>query len=79
MNLPEPFQNRMKALLGSQYPDFEQALNDPPVKGLISGVKLPAAQLADQLPFSLNAVPYYANGFYLSAPSPGRGRRWSSA
>lgn len=72
MNLPEPFQNRMKALLGSQYPDFEQALNDPPVKGLISGVKLPAAQLADQLPFSLNAVPYYANGFYFSAPSPGR-------
>jgi len=72
MTLPPSFVARMQRLLQDEYPSFEKALFAPPVKGLITSVKMSAEELAAQSPFPLESVPYNPSGFYFSAPHPGR-------
>ncbi|MCI8332492.1 MAG: SAM-dependent methyltransferase [Clostridiales bacterium] len=72
MTLPPSFVTRMQRLLKEEYAAYDKALSEPPVKGLISSVKMPADELAAHLPFALERVPYHPNGFYFDAPNPGR-------
>ncbi|MDR2466589.1 MAG: rRNA cytosine-C5-methyltransferase [Prevotellaceae bacterium] len=73
MNLPEQFVEEMKSILGSEYPMFESALNEPaPVcLRLNEGVKLPPAGF--DLPFAhlyAGEVAWCKSGKYLSERPP---------
>ncbi|MCI8589251.1 MAG: methyltransferase domain-containing protein [Clostridiales bacterium] len=72
MNLPPSFVTRMQRLLREEYPAYEKALQESPVKGLITSVKMSAEAFAAQQPFALKEIPYCTNGFYFNAPNPGR-------
>lgn len=65
-NLPQDYVNRMKALLGDEYPLYEKALNDPPVKAIrINTDKISLEDFRKINIFGNEKIPYVENGFYL--------------
>ncbi len=63
--LPEQFRDRMKELLGEEYPDFESAYNTSARKSLrICELKTTSEQFKEQAPFLREPVPWVKNGFY---------------
>ncbi len=67
MELPIVFENRMKDLLGEEYPAFYASLTEErEVKGLrVNPVKADAAALLAALPFEMESIPYVDGGFIL--------------
>lgn len=74
MALPIPFEQRMKRLLGDQYPAFQHALERPQARGLrVNPLKIAPEVFAKQAPFTLTPVPWAQEGyFYPETERPGR-------
>ncbi len=67
INLPQEFANRMKALLGDEYPSYLQALEQPPQKAFrVNTGKISLDDFAKTDVFSSGKIPYVENGFYLN-------------
>ena len=65
--LPESYVNRMKAILGDEYPLYEKALCDEPVKAFrVNTDKISVEDFAKIDGFSGGKIPYTENGFYLN-------------
>lgn len=54
----------MKKLLGDEFPAFDKALSEPPVKGIrANGLKISRDELSCAVDFELVPIPYTADGF----------------
>lgn len=63
--LPEVFTMRMKTLLGTEYPDFEKALNENSVRAFrVNTDKISMADFEKINPFPTEKIPYVDNGYY---------------
>lgn len=70
--LPEKFLNRMKLLLGEEYPSFEESLSLPAVRGIrINHIKCKANDTLSELP--LSPLPYADYGYFLNHEAPSLG------
>lgn len=66
INLPKDYVNRMKLLLGDEYPQYENALNEPPVKAFrVNTDKISLEEFNNINIFGKENIPYVKNGFYL--------------
>lgn len=64
--LPIDYVTRMKTLLGEEYPLYEQALNQPPVKAFrVNTDKISLEEFEKLNIFGSEKIPYVENGFYL--------------
>lgn len=64
--LPEDYVNRMKAFLGDEYPLYEKAVNDTPVKAFrVNTDKISLEDFRKINIFGNEKIPYVENGFYL--------------
>ncbi|MBR3968579.1 MAG: RNA methyltransferase [Clostridia bacterium] len=64
--LPIDFVNRMKSLLGDEYPLYEKAMNQPPVKAFrVNTNKISIKDFEKVNPFGSEKIPYVQNGYYL--------------
>lgn len=65
---PQEFEDRMKDMLGSAYPEFETAMEGEACRGLrINPLKVSREDFLKDCPFSLTPVPWEENGFYFDA------------
>lgn len=65
--LPTDYVNRMKQLLGDEYPLYEKALNEPPVKAIrVNTDKISLEDFEKLNIFGTEKIPYVKNGFYLN-------------
>ena len=71
---PEIFLERMKELLGAEFPDFLESLNGEPCRGLRRNpLKAEEEDFLLQSPFTLSPVPWAEHGFYYSSSdTPGK-------
>lgn len=71
---PDAFLERMKQLLGSEYPDFLESLGKEPCRGLrLNPQKADSTDFLTNSPFSLSPVPWAECGFYYGVQdAPGR-------
>ena len=66
IQLPTEFETRMKKLLGEEYPNYLEALNEPPVKGFrVNTDKISLKAFEKINIFGKEKIPYVENGFYL--------------
>ena len=74
MMLPEEFENRMRRLLGTEYPAFAESYDRPPYQALrLNPFKADRQAFLAQAAFSLHAVPWAEDGFYYGREDfPGR-------
>lgn len=74
MKLPERYVQEMRELLGPEYPAYEATFNEQARNGLrINNYKLPSEVWGRINPFSLEPVPWIANGYYYgSQENPSR-------
>ena len=73
MILPENFCERMKDILGDEYPAFAQALTDGQAsKGLFCARKMSARKLQEHPELALSGIPFTKNGFLFEAEHIGR-------
>ena len=64
-NLPTQYVSRMKSLLGEDYPLYEKAMSEPPVRALrVNTDKISVEDFKAVCPFEIEPIPYVANGFY---------------
>ena len=64
--LPLDFTNRMKILLGDEYPLYETAVNEPPVRAFrVNTGKISLEDFEKINPFGSEKISYIENGFYL--------------
>ena len=67
INLPQPFAERMKALLGNEYDDYLKALEQPPVRAFrVNTDKISVEEFEKINPFNTEKIPYVENGFYFT-------------
>lgn len=72
INLPVEFKERMTALLGDEYPLFEEELNKPAIKGFrVNTDKISLNEFEEINPFGKEKIPYVENGFYLDSQKVG--------
>ena len=65
MNLPQEFVLRMKQMLGSEYPDFENSYAQPRRRGLrVNTLKILPEQLEEMAGFHLERVPWIEGAYY---------------
>ena len=65
MKLPEKFEERMKELLGEEFPAFLESYEYGPYQALrINTCKIPLQEFQRLSPFALRPVPWAQNGFY---------------
>ena len=65
MKLPEKFEERMKELLGEEFPAFLESYEHGPYQALrINTCKIPLQEFQRLSPFALRPVPWAQNGFY---------------
>ncbi len=66
MKLPEEFEGRMKALLGGEFSQFADALNEKSVRGFrVNTEKISLDRFEKINGFGREKIPYAENGFYL--------------
>lgn len=66
-NLPLEFTQRMKGLLGEEYPQFEKALREEPQKAFrVNTEKISVEGFSEINPFGQEKIPYCDTGFYLN-------------
>lgn len=72
--LPQEFTDRMKNMLGEEYPAFEESYQKENYQALrVNPLKADRTLFARQAPFSLEAVPWELNGFYYAPKNrPGK-------
>ena len=64
--LPKEFVSRMKNLLGTEYADYERAVNGLPVKAFrVNTDKISLQEFEKINPFGSEKIPYVENGYYL--------------
>ena len=62
--LPEKFKERMKNILGDEYPAFEAALEQPNVRGIrINTAKMSVADFLESTDMTLSPISYLDSGF----------------
>lgn len=67
IQLPKQFENRMRAMLGDDFALYEQALSQPPVRGLrVNTDKISVSDFLSVCPFNVDPIPYVSNGFYFN-------------
>ncbi len=65
MNLPIEFTEKMKAILGEEYPEFEKSYEQPRQFGLrVNTAKITLEEFVKIAPFHLTKIPWVENGFY---------------
>lgn len=63
----DAFYDRMKALLGEGYDDFEAALSESPVRGVrLNRIKCGLTELIGEVALPLSPLPYYRGGYALT-------------
>ena len=72
--LPQDFTDRMKSMLGEEYPAFIESYDKERYQSLrINTLKVKRETFLEQSPFHLKCVPWCENGFYYdAADSPGK-------
>ena len=66
IKLPAEYETRMKKLLGNEYPDYLNALEQPPVKGFRVNTEKISLEAFEKLNIlGQEKIPYVENGFYL--------------
>lgn len=70
MKLPEIYLEKMKQLLGDEFPQYEASFDEVPFAGLrVNTLKLKPEQFKEISPFALSEVPWTPNGFYYDKSS----------
>lgn len=65
MKLPIAFMEKMKQILGEEYPEFEKSYEEPRNYGLrVNTGKISPQELKRLVPFPLEPIPWVENGFY---------------
>lgn len=65
MNLPEKFQEKMKALLKEEYSDYIACYEEPRYYGLrVNTKKITTEEFMKICPFPIRPIPWIENGFY---------------
>lgn len=65
MNLPEKFQEKMKALLREEYDDYIACYREPRYYGLrVNTKKITTEEFQKICPFPIRPIPWIENGFY---------------
>lgn len=65
MDLPEKFEERMKGMLGDEYPPFAASYDEPRTWGLrVNTLKITPEEFRRMAPFHLKKIPWADNGFY---------------
>lgn len=73
MKLPECFEERMKRLLGEEYPAFAAGYDRERVYGLrINTSKISPEDFEKIAPFPIKRIPWVNNGFFYTMPAEGR-------
>lgn len=75
MNLPCAFEDKMKELLGDEYPDYIACYDEPRYYGLrVNTNKITVEEFKRICPFDITPIPWIENGFYYDgeAVSPSR-------
>ncbi|MBP1933940.1 RsmF rRNA methyltransferase first C-terminal domain-containing protein [Ammoniphilus resinae] len=72
--IPEMFLERMKNMLDSEFPEFEQSYQETAYQGLrVNTLKLSVEQFLSQTSFSLEPIPWCPSGFYYTEQNrPGK-------
>lgn len=66
IDLPVEYKERMKLLLGNEYKDYENALNEQPVRGFrVNTEKISLIDFKKLNIFATEKIPYAENGYYL--------------
>lgn len=66
IDLPVEYKERMKFLLGNEYKDYENALNEQPVRGFrVNTEKISLIDFQKLNIFATEKIPYAENGYYL--------------
>lgn len=72
INLPVEYKERMKHLLGNDYPLYEKALRETPVRAFrVNTDKISVEDFLRINPFEVEKIPYIENGFYTNADKIG--------
>ena len=72
IDLPQDYINRMKRLLGDEFPDYMRALEEKPVKGFrVNTDKISLEEFEKINIFGNERIPYVENGFFLEAEKVG--------
>ncbi len=66
VNLPSEFLRRMKEMLGSEFSDYEDSLQNSPFRGIrLNPLKCKIDILKEELPFSLRPTPFSPLEYYI--------------
>ena len=72
INLPLEYKERMKSLLGDEYPLYENTLEQPPQKAFrINTKKIAVEDFLNCCDLAKEKIPYVENGFYLDSQKIG--------
>ncbi len=64
IQLPADYEQRMKQLLGDEFHDYYEALNQPPIRGFrVNTDKISLSDFLSINPFGGQSIPYVKNGF----------------
>ncbi|MDO4621781.1 MAG: RsmB/NOP family class I SAM-dependent RNA methyltransferase [Eubacteriales bacterium] len=67
MQLPAEFTNRMKEMLGEEYPAFLASYEEERLRGLrVNTMKLTPEEFEQKAPFPIRRIPWVKNGFFYS-------------
>lgn len=66
INLPDEFLERMKTILGAEFDDFQQALNQPKQSGLFVNEKIDVDYFKQIVDFDISPIAYESKGFYVN-------------
>lgn len=65
MNLPNTFEEKMKRLLGDEFPDYIKCYEEPRLYGLrVNTKKISVEKFKEICPFDITPIPWIENGFY---------------
>ncbi len=65
MNLPVAFEEKMKKLLGEEFPDYIKCYEEPRFYGLrVNTKKITVEKFQEICPFDIRPIPWIENGFY---------------
>lgn len=65
MNLPVAFEEKMKKLLGEEFPDYIKCYEEPRFYGLrVNTKKITVEKFREICPFDIRPIPWIENGFY---------------
>ncbi len=70
MKLPESFEEKMRQLLGEEFPDYIACYDEPRYYGLrVNTGKISVEKFREICPFEITPIPWIENGFYYDGES----------